>query len=165
MFYLSRNTFLWFGFLFFKRVWILCKIGTPWSDGTEGVTQCPILPGETFKYQFVVDRVRAGPDGFVFDFFLIFSILEINLQAGTYLYHAHYGMQRQDGLYGSIVVWLPEGQLEPFSYDHDRNLILTDWYHKSSHEHATGLATPDPGFQWVGEPDVNSKRPPLISTV
>ncbi|XP_023543283.1 L-ascorbate oxidase-like isoform X2 [Cucurbita pepo subsp. pepo] len=105
------------------------QIGTPWSDGTEGVTQCPILPGETFKYQFVVDR------------------------AGTYLYHAHYGMQRQDGLYGSIVVWLPEGQLEPFSYDHDRNLILTDWYHKSSHEHATGLATPDPGFQWVGEPD------------
>ncbi|XP_022949916.1 L-ascorbate oxidase-like [Cucurbita moschata] len=105
------------------------QIGTPWSDGTEGVTQCPVLPGETFKYQFVVDR------------------------AGTYLYHAHYGMQRQDGLYGSIVVWLPEGQSEPFSYDHDRNLILTDWYHKSSHEHATGLATPDPGFQWVGEPD------------
>lgn len=34
------------------------KIGTPWSDGTEGVTQCPILPGETFRYQFVVDRVR-----------------------------------------------------------------------------------------------------------
>lgn len=44
---------------------ILLKIGTPWSDGTEGVTQCPILPGETFRYQFVVDRVRAGPTGFV----------------------------------------------------------------------------------------------------
>ncbi|KAL0543278.1 hypothetical protein IC582_018369 [Cucumis melo] len=105
------------------------QIGTPWSDGTEGVTQCPILPGETFRYQFVVDR------------------------PGTYLYHAHYGMQREDGLYGSIVVWVPEGQTEPFSYDRDRNLILTDWYHKSSNEHAAGLATPGSGFTWVGEPD------------
>ncbi|RVX21097.1 hypothetical protein CK203_001834 [Vitis vinifera] len=25
-------------------------IGTPWFDGTEGVTQCPILPGDTFTY-------------------------------------------------------------------------------------------------------------------
>jgi hypothetical protein len=33
------------------------QLGTPWSDGTEGVTQCPILPGETFIYKFVVDRV------------------------------------------------------------------------------------------------------------
>lgn len=33
------------------------QIGSPWSDGTEGVTQCPILPGETFTYRFVVDRV------------------------------------------------------------------------------------------------------------
>uniref|UniRef100_A0A0D9Y6A2 Plastocyanin-like domain-containing protein n=1 Tax=Oryza glumipatula TaxID=40148 RepID=A0A0D9Y6A2_9ORYZ len=28
------------------------QIGTPWADGTEGVTQCPILPGDTF----IVDR-------------------------------------------------------------------------------------------------------------
>lgn len=35
----------------------MLQIGSPWSDGTEGVTQCPILPGDTFKYQFVVDRV------------------------------------------------------------------------------------------------------------
>jgi FtsP/CotA-like multicopper oxidase with cupredoxin domain len=31
--------------------------GSPWADGTVGVTQCPILPGETFTYRFVVDRV------------------------------------------------------------------------------------------------------------
>lgn len=35
------------------------QIGTPWFDGTEGVTQCPILPGDTFIYQFVVDRVSC----------------------------------------------------------------------------------------------------------
>lgn len=35
------------------------QIGTPWFDGTEGVSQCPILPGDTFVYQFVVDRVSC----------------------------------------------------------------------------------------------------------
>ena len=34
------------------------QIGTPWADGVSGVTQCPIPPGETFTYRFVVDRVR-----------------------------------------------------------------------------------------------------------
>ncbi|GKV12162.1 hypothetical protein SLEP1_g23345 [Rubroshorea leprosula] len=101
--------------------------GTPWFDGTEGVTQCPIVPGTTFKYQFVVDR------------------------SGTYLYHAHYGMQREAGLYGSIHVSLPDGEKEPFTYDYDRNIILTDWYHKSTYEHAVGLDSIP--FQWVGEPD------------
>jgi len=34
------------------------QIGTPWFDGTEGVTQCPVVPGDTFVYKFVVDRVK-----------------------------------------------------------------------------------------------------------
>lgn len=102
------------------------QIGTPWADGTEGVTQCPIVPGDTFVYRFVVDR------------------------PGTYLYHAHYGMQRQAGLQGMIRVLVPEGVVEPFSYDHDRSILLTDWYHKSTYEQATGLASLP--FVWVGEP-------------
>ncbi|PON65289.1 L-ascorbate oxidase [Parasponia andersonii] len=102
------------------------QIGSPWFDGTEGVTQCPIQPGETFKYQFMVDR------------------------PGTYLYHAHYGMQRDAGLYGSIRVALPDGQLEPFAYDYDRSILLNDWYHKSTHELSTGLSSKN--FTWVGEP-------------
>ncbi|KAK6118390.1 hypothetical protein DH2020_047807 [Rehmannia glutinosa] len=102
------------------------QIGTPWMDGTEGVTQCPILPGDTFVYRFVVDR------------------------PGTYLYHAHYGMQREAGLYGSIRVSLPDGESEPFVYDYDRSIILTDWYHKSTYEQAAGLSSIP--FVWVGEP-------------
>ena len=35
--------------------------GTPWSDGTAWVTQCPIGPGDTFTYQFEVDRVSWRP--------------------------------------------------------------------------------------------------------
>ncbi|KAG9138321.1 hypothetical protein Leryth_001526 [Lithospermum erythrorhizon] len=102
------------------------QIGTPWFDGTEGVTQCPIIAGDTFIYRFDVDR------------------------PGTYLYHAHYGMQRESGLYGFIRVSLPNGVLEPYSYDYDRSILLTDWYHKSAAEHTAGL-TSDP-FVWVGEP-------------
>ncbi|XP_044470060.1 L-ascorbate oxidase-like [Mangifera indica] len=100
------------------------QIGTPWFDGTEGVTQCPILPGQTFTYKFVVDR------------------------PGTYLYHAHYGMQLEAGLYGSIRVSSKEP--EPFTYDFDKTIILNDWYHKSTYEQATGLSAIP--FQWVGEP-------------
>ncbi|CAO2830687.1 unnamed protein product [Amaranthus hypochondriacus] len=103
------------------------QIGTPWYDGTEGVSQCPIVPGDTFTYKFVVDR------------------------AGTYLYHAHYGMQREEGLNGIIHVSVPNGQSEPFAYDFDESLLLTDWYHKSAQEHATGLASIP--FVWVNEPE------------
>lgn len=100
--------------------------GTPWSDGTQGITQCPILPGETFIYRFVVDR------------------------AGTYIYHAHYEMQRSAGLHGLIKVLVPEGTVEPFSYDEDRSIIVSDWWHKSAIEQSTGLLSSN--FGWVGEP-------------
>ncbi|CAM0952253.1 unnamed protein product [Alopecurus aequalis] len=102
------------------------QIGTPWADGVGGVTQCPILPGETFTYKFVVDR------------------------AGTYLYHAHYGMQRVAGLNGMIVVAVPDNERKPFTYDEDRTVLLEDWWHQSVYDQATGLsATP---FKFVGEP-------------
>ncbi|XAR73338.1 Laccase [Bertholletia excelsa] len=102
------------------------QIGTPWFDGSALVTQCPIPPGQTFIYKFLVDR------------------------PGTYLYHSHYGMQREAGLYGSILVSLPDGVSDPFSYDHEKNIILNDWYHKSTYEQATGLSSIP--FVWVGEP-------------
>ncbi|KAJ6801253.1 putative L-ascorbate oxidase [Iris pallida] len=102
------------------------QIGTPWSDGTEGVTQCPVAPGENFVYKFVVDR------------------------AGTYIYHAHYGMQKSAGLYGMIKVAVPEGAVEPFSYDDDRSIIVNDWWHKSTYEQAAGLSSIP--FVFVGEP-------------
>ncbi|EER98805.1 hypothetical protein BDA96_02G194300 [Sorghum bicolor] len=104
------------------------QIGTPWADGTEGVTQCPILPGDTFNYTFVVDR------------------------PGTYMYHAHYGMQRSAGLNGMIVVNSARGgpDGEPFTYDGEHDVLLNDWWHKSTYEEATGLASVP--IIWVGEP-------------
>ncbi|KAE8791001.1 L-ascorbate oxidase [Hordeum vulgare] len=105
------------------------QLGTPWADGTEGVTQCPILPGDTFEYRFVVDR------------------------PGTYMYHAHYGMQRSAGLNGMIVVAAAPGgpDAEPFAYDGgEHDVLLNDWWHKSTYEQAAGLAAVP--IEWVGEP-------------
>nr|XP_027074442.1 L-ascorbate oxidase-like [Coffea arabica] len=101
------------------------QIGTPWSDGTESVTQCAIQPGDTFVYQFVVDK------------------------AGTYMYHAHYGMQLGDGIYGMIRV--KAAHKEPFSYSSEHEILLSDWYHKNAYEHAIDLSS-EP-FVWVGEPN------------
>jgi CopA family copper-resistance protein len=60
-----------------------------------------IRPGETFTYRFPV------------------------LQSGTYWYHSHSGFQEQTGMYGAIVIDPKEP--EPFSYDRDYVVMLSDW--------------------------------------
>ena len=60
-----------------------------------------IKPGETFQYRF---KVR---------------------QSGTYWYHSHSDFQEQTGMYGAIVIDPIEP--EPFSYDRDYVLVLSDW--------------------------------------
>lgn len=32
------------------------QIETPWADGTAGITQCAINPGETYVYKFLVEK-------------------------------------------------------------------------------------------------------------
>ncbi|KAF7815485.1 L-ascorbate oxidase-like [Senna tora] len=102
------------------------QFGTPWADGTASISQCPINPGETFHYRF---------------------------KAGTYFYHGHYGMQRGGGLYGSLIVDLPKEKKEPFQYDGEFNLLLSDWWHKSAHEQEVGLNSKP--LKWVNEPQFN----------
>jgi FtsP/CotA-like multicopper oxidase with cupredoxin domain len=76
------------------------------------------------------------------------------LQAGTYFYHGHLAMQRAAGLFGSLIVSLPPGKTEPFSYDGDLSVLLSDWYHKSIYQQELGLSSIP--FQFVGEPQVGS---------
>ncbi|KAK6164046.1 hypothetical protein DH2020_000910 [Rehmannia glutinosa] len=102
------------------------QIGTPWADGTASISQCAINPGETFLYRFKVDK------------------------AGTYFYHGHYGMQRSAGLYGSLIVDVAEGEKEIFQYDGEFNILLSDWWHKGSHEQEVDLSS-NP-MRWIGEP-------------
>ncbi|ESR59624.1 L-ascorbate oxidase [Citrus sinensis] len=102
------------------------QLGTPWADGTASISQCPINPGETYLYRFKVDK------------------------AGTYFYHGHLGMQRSAGLYGSLIVDVADGEKEPFHYDGEFNLLLSDWWHRSVHEQEVGLSSRP--LRWIGEP-------------
>lgn len=70
------------------------------------------------------------------------------LQAGTYMYHAHYGMQMGTGLYGMILVKLPLEVSEPFLYNFEHHILLTDWYHKSTYEHTIDLNLSSYGLGW-----------------
>jgi L-ascorbate oxidase len=102
------------------------QLGTPWADGTAAISQCAINPEETFNYTFTVDR------------------------EGTYFYHGHYGMQRSAGLYGSLIVDVPKGKKEPFSYDGEFNFLLSDLWHKNVHEQELDLSSSP--LRWIGEP-------------
>ncbi|MBI3561428.1 MAG: copper resistance system multicopper oxidase [Gammaproteobacteria bacterium] len=74
-------------------------------DGVPGLTFDGIAPGETFVYRFTV------------------------AQSGTYWYHSHSGFQEQTGLYGPLVID-PRHQ-DPFKYDRDYVLMLSDWTNDS----------------------------------
>jgi len=79
------------------------------------------------------------------------------LQAGTYFYHGHYGMQRSAGLYGSMIVDVAEGEKEPFHYDGEFDLLLSDWWHKSVHHQEVGLSSRP--MRWINEPQVDTHHP------
>jgi CopA family copper-resistance protein len=70
-------------------------------DGVPGFGFRAIAPGETFVYRLPLT------------------------QSGTYWYHAHSGLQEQNGLYGAIVIDPAGGYTEKF--DRDYVLLLADW--------------------------------------
>lgn len=65
-------------------------------------------------------------------------------------------MQRAAGLYGSLIVDVADGEKEPFHYDGELNLLLSDWFHQSIHSQMLGLSS-NP-FRWIGEPQVNAVK-------
>jgi CopA family copper-resistance protein len=77
-------------------------------DGVPGVSFPGIKPKSTFVYEFPI------------------------VQAGTYWYHSHSGLQEQMGLYGPIVID-PAGD-DPIQSDREHVIVLSD--HSSMHPHA-----------------------------
>lgn len=74
----------------------------PWQmDGVAGINQPGIKPGSTFQYKFTVE------------------------QSGTYWYHAHAGLQEQQGLYGAFLIDPPEPP--SYQYTKDYVIVLSDW--------------------------------------
>ncbi|KAI0078079.1 laccase [Panus rudis PR-1116 ss-1] len=86
----------------------LFQKGSNWADGPAFVTQCPLVPGNSFLYNFNV------PD-----------------QAGTFWYHSHLGLQYCDGLRGAFIVYDPQDpQASLYDVDDETTIItLADWYH------------------------------------
>ncbi len=70
-------------------------------DGVPGVSYAGIKPGETFTHHFPVR------------------------QSGTYWYHSHSGLQEQLGHYGPLII--DPAEPEPFTYDRDYVVMLSDW--------------------------------------
>nr|KAG5686606.1 hypothetical protein BaRGS_006280 [Batillaria attramentaria] len=75
--------------------------GTPYMDGVGLVSQCPILPGQTFTYTFTPNA------------------------SGTYWYHSHIGSTRTMGILGALVV----RYVTPQPQHDERVLVLQDWNH------------------------------------
>ncbi|KAK8111318.1 uncharacterized protein PG998_007775 [Apiospora kogelbergensis] len=74
-------------------------------DGVNGVTQCPIAPGDTFTYNFTA------------------------MQYGHSWYHSHYSSQYPDGVAGPLVIHGPS------SADWDIDLgpvMISDWVHQTA---------------------------------
>ena len=75
-------------------------------DGVPGLSFSGIHPGTAYDYRFTVT------------------------QSGTYWYHSHSGFQEQHGVYGPLVVDAREP--EPFQYDREHVVMLTDWTDESA---------------------------------
>ncbi|SCU79182.1 LAME_0A07602g1_1 [Lachancea meyersii CBS 8951] len=73
-------------------------------DGPPLVTQCPIMPGDTYVYNFTI----------------------VN-QVGTYWIHSHSGAQYTDGMRTALIV---HDEDEPFEYDEEKVIQIGDHYHK-----------------------------------
>lgn len=76
-------------------------------DGVNGVTQCPIAPGQDFTYKFNVT------------------------QYGSSWYHSHYSLQYADGLLGPMTIYGPSSDNYTFA---EEPILMTDWNHRSAFE-------------------------------
>ncbi|CAL1684660.1 unnamed protein product [Lasius platythorax] len=78
-------------------------------DGVPHITQCPIGHANTFRYQWGANN------------------------PGTHFWHAHSGLQKMDGIFGSLIVRQPpEHDPQSHLYDYDLSthvLIINDWMH------------------------------------
>jgi len=88
-------------------------------DGVPGITMPAVNPGETFRYRFPVR------------------------QAGTYWWHAH-TLQEPLGHYGPIVI--DPAERDPFTYEREYVLMLSDWSPMHPHEIMRKLKVGDAYF-------------------
>ncbi|KAL2238365.1 UNVERIFIED_CONTAM: Laccase-3 [Sesamum indicum] len=84
------------------------QMRTPWADGPEYVTQCPIKPGGTYTYRFTIEN-----------------------QEGTLWWHAHSKWLRAT-VYGALVIFPKSGSSYPFPAPKiDVPIILGEWWDRN----------------------------------
>ena len=103
----------------------IAQYKSPWSDGVPGLSQRPIMPGESFLYKWTAT------------------------QYGTYWYHSHDRFHISDGLYGPILIHPTSDEPTPFGSisnnssdiqlmqraEYNPKLVLiSDWNHFTSQE-------------------------------
>ncbi|XP_047311688.1 laccase-3-like [Impatiens glandulifera] len=80
---------------------------TPWADGPEYVTQCPIMPGNTYTYKFNIEN-----------------------QEGTLWWHAHSRWLRVT-VYGALIIYPKAGSSYPFPKPNvEFPVILGEWWNR-----------------------------------
>lgn len=76
-------------------------------DGTGGITECPLAPGQSRTYTFLCT------------------------QFGTTWYHSHYSHQYSDGVFGTMIIDGPAAS----NYDFDLGVMpITDYYYRPAFE-------------------------------
>jgi CopA family copper-resistance protein len=65
------------------------------------------------------------------------------IQSGTYWYHSHSATQEQSGIYGPLII--DPLRPEPYRYDRDYIVILSDWTDENPHRVIENLKR-DPGY-------------------
>lgn len=112
--------------------------GTPLADGVPFLTQYPIPVGEEYVYEF-----------------------DVKIQAGTYFYHSHIGMQSVSA-FGALIIedaskyadesyQAPSLPVSQYHYDEERIFLLSDWWHQDRHTQEAGIVSAN--WSWIGEPD------------
>ncbi|KAI0039225.1 multicopper oxidase [Auriscalpium vulgare] len=88
----------------------LFQNGTNWYDGTSGITECGIPPGQSLTYNFTLGEF-----------------------SGTTWWHAHFSTQYTDGITGPLIVH-PTAPSPPGLPQWDEELVvhMADWYHDLS---------------------------------
>ncbi|KAK5148967.1 hypothetical protein LTR04_000259, partial [Oleoguttula sp. CCFEE 6159] len=83
------------------------QLGSNTADGVNGITECPLAPGDTRTYTFLCT------------------------QFGTSWYHSHYSAQYGDGAVGAIIIDGPASS----NYDIDLgSYIVNEWYYPTSYQ-------------------------------
>nr|AON96381.1 laccase 1 [Coptotermes formosanus] len=99
--------------------------GTQYMDGVPMVTQCSVLEGDVFRYDFLANN------------------------EGTHYWHSHDGLQKLDGIQGNLVIRTPKStDRNGNSYDVDvpeHTLMILDWMNTTAEERFPGLSRREPG--------------------